>query len=137
MRNPLTLRSTALLLAACVVPVFVQTAPAQTKQAKPLDMYFIDVEGGHATLYVSPAGEAMLIDTGSPGTRDVERIMAVIDAAGVKQIDQMILTHYHSDHVGGLEELAKRIPIKHFVDHGPSVEPVEQIPGFQKMYAEL
>jgi competence protein ComEC len=110
---------------------------AQSKPQKTLDIYFIDVEGGHSTLYVSPAGEAMLIDTGSPGPRDVERMMDVINAAGVKQIDQMILTHYHSDHVGGLEELAKRIPIKHFVDHGASVEAREQVPGFQKMYEGL
>src|SRR5437660_12521543 len=80
---------------------------AQSKPAKTLDMYFIDVEGGHSTLYVSPAGEALLIDTGSPGPRDVERIMDVINAAGVKQIDQLILTHYHGDHIGGLEALAK------------------------------
>jgi competence protein ComEC len=109
----------------------------QSTPRKTLDIYFIDVEGGHSTLYVSPAGEAMLIDTGSPGPRDVERIMDVINAAGVKQIDQLILTHYHSDHIGGLEELAKRIPIKHFIDHGASVEPREPVPGFQKMYAEL
>jgi len=63
--------------------------------------------------------------------------MEVIHAAGVKQIDHLILTHYHVDHVGGLEELAKRIPIKHFIDHGPSIDPREQVPGFQAMYAEL
>jgi competence protein ComEC len=110
---------------------------AQNKADKTLDIYFIDVEGGHSTLYVSPAGETMLIDTGSPGPRDVDRITDVLKAASVAQIDQLILTHYHSDHVGGLEELAKRIPIKHFVDHGPSVEPKEQVPGFGKMYEEL
>jgi len=109
----------------------------QSTPRKTLDIYFIDVEGGHSTLYVAPSGEAMLIDTGSPGTRDVERIMDVINAAGVKQIDQLILTHYHSDHIGGLEELAKRIPIRHFIDHGTSVEEREPVPGFQKMYAEL
>jgi competence protein ComEC len=63
--------------------------------------------------------------------------MDVIKTAGVTQIDQMILTHYHGDHIGGLEELAKRIPIKHYIDHGPSIEEKEQLPGFQKMYAEL
>ncbi len=104
---------------------------------KPLDIYFMDMEGGHATLYVSPSGQSMLIDTGSPGDRDVDRIMAVLEAAGVKQIDYMVLSHYHGDHVGGLEALAKRIPIKHYVDHGPSVEPREQVPGFQKIYADL
>jgi len=110
---------------------------AQSKSSKTLDIYFIDTEGGHSTLYVAPAGESLLMDTGSPGGRDVERIMAVIQAAGVKQIDHLILTHYHGDHVGGLQELATRIPILHFIDHGPTVEPNEMVPGFQKMYAEM
>src|SRR5208337_2522618 len=110
---------------------------AQTKPAKTLDMYFIDTEGGHATLYVSPTGESLLEDTGSPGVRDADRIMAAIQAAGVKQIDHLILTHYHGDHVGGLQELATWIPIQHFIDHGPTSEPREQVPGFQKMYAEM
>ena len=110
---------------------------AQTRSSKTLDMYFIDTEGGHATLYVSPSGESLLMDTGNPGQRDADRIMAAIQAAGVKQIDHLILTHYHVDHVGGLQELATRIPILHFIDHGPDSEPKEQVPGFQKMYAEM
>ena len=100
-------------------------------------MYVIDTEGGHSTLYVSPTGETLLEDAGNPGTRDPDRIMAVINAAGVKQIDHMIITHYHVDHVGGVEEIAKRIPIKHFIDHGPTVEQPEQVRGFQAMYAGL
>jgi beta-lactamase superfamily II metal-dependent hydrolase len=110
---------------------------AQSKSSKTLDIYFIDTEGGHSTLYVAPTGESLLMDTGSPGGRDADRIMAAIQAAGVKQIDHLILTHYHGDHVGGLQELATRIPILHFIDHGPTVEPKEQVPGFQKMYAEM
>jgi competence protein ComEC len=110
---------------------------AQTKASKTLDMYFIDTEGGLSALYVSPTGESLLIDTGNPGGRDTDRIMTVLDKAGVKQIDHLILTHYHVDHVGGLEELAKRISIKHFIDHGPTSEPREQVPGFQAMYAEM
>ena len=110
---------------------------AQSRSSKTLDIYFIDTEGGHATLYVSPSGESLLMDTGNPGSRDPDRIMAAIQAAGVKQIDHLILTHYHGDHVGGLQELATRIPILHFIDHGPDSEPKEQVPGFQKMYAEM
>ena len=110
---------------------------AQNKAAKTLDMYVIDTEGGHAVLYVSPSGESLLEDTGNPGGRDTDRIMEAINAAGVKQIDHLILTHYHVDHVGGLAELAKRIPIKHFIDHGATVEPREQVAGFQQMYAEM
>jgi beta-lactamase superfamily II metal-dependent hydrolase len=109
---------------------------AQSK-SKTLDIYFIDTEGGHSTLYVAPNGESLLEDTGSPGGRDTDRIMAVVQAAGVKQIDHLILTHYHGDHVGGVEELAKRIPILHYIDHGPNSEPKEQVPGFQKLYEGL
>ena len=110
---------------------------AQNRAPKTFDTYVIDVEGGHAILYVSPSGEALLEDTGSPGGRDVQRIMDVLDAAGIKQIDHMLLTHYHGDHVGGLEELATKIPIKHFYDHGQTSEPKEQVPNFQAMYAGL
>jgi competence protein ComEC len=111
-------------------------ANAQTS-AKTFDMYVVDTEGGHAVLYVSPTGETLLEDTGNPGTRDTDRIMEVINAAGVKQIDHLIITHYHVDHIGGLEDLAKRIPILHYIDHGPTVEEREQVRDFQAKYAEL
>lgn len=112
-------------------------AHAQTGASKTFDIYFLDMEGGHSTLYVSPSGESLLEDTGNPGDRDVDRIMAAIKAAGVTKIDYLVLTHYHVDHVGGLEELAKRIPIAHFIDHGATVEQREQVPGFQQKYAAL
>src|ERR1700730_18244117 len=118
---------------ACVAHL----ATAQTKPNKTLDIYFIDTEGGLSALYVSPTGESLLIDTGNPGGRDTDRIAEVLNGAGVKQIDHLILTHYHGDHVGGLQELAKRFPIKHFIDHGPSIDPREQVPNFQAMYAEM
>lgn len=111
--------------------------PAQ-QAAKPLDIYVVDVEGGKAILYVSPTGQTALIDSGYAQSRDTDRILAVMDDAGVKQIDYAIATHYHTDHVGGLEALSKRVPINHFVDHGPTVEVArEQVGGFQAMYAEL
>jgi beta-lactamase superfamily II metal-dependent hydrolase len=113
------------------------TATAQNQPSKTFDMYVIDTEGGHAVLYVSPTGESLLEDTGNPGGRDTDRIMDAIHAAGVTQIDHLILTHYHIDHVGGLSELAKRISIKHFIDHGATVESREQVPNFQQTYAEL
>ena len=90
----------------------------------PLEVYFIDVEGGQATLFVSPSGETMLVDTGWPGanSRDAERIVSAARLAGVKQIDYLVVTHYHMDHVGGVPQLAARIPVHTFVDHGPDVE---------------
>ena len=86
---------------------------------------------------MTPSGQSLLIDSGNPGNRDLDRLMAAINDAGVKQIDYLIPTHYHVDHVGGLQELAKRIPIAHFIDHGPDVEEREQVQGFQAAYAEL
>src|SRR5579872_753838 len=89
---------------------------------KGLDVYFIDVEGGQSTLFVSPSGQSLLVDTGWPGARDADRIVGVAKQAGVSQIDYLVLTHYHGDHAGGVVDLASRIPIKTFVDHGPNVE---------------
>jgi competence protein ComEC len=92
--------------------------------SKTMDIYFIDVEGGQATLIVSPSGQSMMVDTGWPGLnfRDADRIAAAAKLAGVKQIDYLVVTHYHDDHVGGVAQLTQRLPIKNFVDHGPSVE---------------
>jgi len=104
------------------VLVFLLCAPARA--ARTLEVYFIDVEGGQATLFVSPSGEAMLVDAGWPdaGGRDADRIVSAAKLAGVKQIDYLVVTHYHTDHVGGVPQLAARIPIRTFVDHGPCVE---------------
>jgi beta-lactamase superfamily II metal-dependent hydrolase len=92
--------------------------------AKPLDVYFIDVEGGQATLLISPSGQSMLVDTGWAGFngRDADRIASVAKQNGVNQIDYLVITHYHADHVGGVPQLAQKLPIRNFVDHGPSVE---------------
>ena len=89
-----------------------------------LEIYAIDVEGGQATLVVSPDGDSLLIDTGWPGHnhRDADRIVAAAKAAGVKKIDWLLITHFHMDHVGGVYQLAQQMPIVHFVDHGTSVE---------------
>ncbi len=86
---------------------------------KTLDIYFIDVEGGAATLIVTPTGRSLLIDTGFPGDRDAGRIAHVaLEIAGLKQIDHCIITHWHRDHVGGVAALAKLIPIRNYYDHG-------------------
>src|SRR3981081_2822575 len=98
----------------------------QTRTAKTLDVYVIDVEGGNATLFVSPSGESVLIDSGNGGAaapRDAGRIMAAVKDAGLTQIDNLITTHWHGDHFGGMAELASRVPIRHFIDHGGNVQP--------------
>jgi beta-lactamase superfamily II metal-dependent hydrolase len=128
-----------LLLAFAVYPA---SLVAQTRTGRTtLDIYVVDVEGGNSVLFVSPSGESVLIDTGNvaPGAvRDAERIMAAVKDAGVTQIDHLIITHWHGDHFGGLAELAARIPIKQFIDHGPNVQPGAAADEFlQKTYPAL
>ena len=121
-------------------------APAKPSAApaKPLEIYIVDTEGGKSDLYVLPSGETVLLDGGNPGTRDVDRLQEVMAAAGVTKIDYMLLTHYHVDHVGAVQEIVKRLPpIGTFIDHGPTVEggvdgqQREQVAGFQAAYAEI
>lgn len=112
------------------------TSPAT--QSKTLDIYYIDTEGGQSTLFVSPTGESLLVDTGNAGGRDLDRILAALTTAGVKQIDHLWTTHYHSDHIGAMEELAKRVPIKRFYDHGPVAANDRAVPAtFLAMYESL
>ena len=107
--------------------------------AQELRIYSIDVEGGQSTLFVSPSGESLLVDTGWDGnnSRDADRIVAAAKSAGVKQIDYLVTTHFHDDHVGGLPQLAAKIPIRNFVDHGPSVESRGKAPELYKAYTDL
>ena len=114
-------------------------ASAQTRRT--LDIYVVDVEGGNATLFVSPSGESLLIDTGNGGAaaaRDARRILDAAKDAGLTRIDHLITTHYHGDHMGSLGVLAEQIPIRHFIDHGPNVQPNETMDAFlTKRYPEL
>jgi competence protein ComEC len=109
------------------------------RAAKGLVVYFIDVEGGQSTLFVSPSGQSMLVDTGWPDHdgRDADRIVAAAKLAGVKQIDFLVITHYHMDHVGGVPQLAARMPIRNFVDHGPSVETGKNAEELYNAYLEV
>jgi beta-lactamase superfamily II metal-dependent hydrolase len=102
--------------------------------AQALRLYFIDVEGGQATLIVTPSGQSMLVDTGWPTDtlRDAGRIEAAVRKAGVGTVDYLVITHYHADHVGGMEQLASRIKFRHVITHGPTTETSE---GGQMMMA--
>ena len=130
--------SVALLV---VLALSVVSPSAQVPTTRTLDIYVIDVEGGNATLFVSPSGESLLIDTGNAGAaavRDADRIMAAVKQAGLTRIDNLIVTHWHGDHYGGLAEVAARIPIRHFIDHGANVQPAAAVDEFlQKTYPAL
>jgi beta-lactamase superfamily II metal-dependent hydrolase len=111
---------------ASIVIVLLVAVAALGAAAKTLDIYVIDVEGGNATLFVAPSGESLLMDTGNGGAaaaRDAARILAAIKAAGVQQIDHLITTHWHGDHFGAMAEVASKVTIKEFIDHGANVQP--------------
>ena len=97
---------------------------AQGTAGGKLRVYFIDVEGGQSTLFVTPAGKSLLIDTGWPDNnfRDADRIVAAAKSAGLSRIDYVLITHYHDDHVGGVPQLVQRIPVGAFFVHGPNRE---------------
>jgi len=110
-------------------------------ESKSLEIFFVDVEGGQATLIVTPSGQSMLIDTGWPGFngRDADRIVSAAKAAGIERIDYVLITHFHRDHVGGVTQLASQIKIGTFVDHGPNMEdavdPREDYAAYEKVAA--
>jgi beta-lactamase superfamily II metal-dependent hydrolase len=113
------------LVTAVLLALFLGVPPTKGQAQEALNIYFIDVEGGGATLFVSPPGESLLIDTGNGGqnaARDAGRIMDAMRDAGVAEIDHLITTHWHGDHYGAMQELSSRVPVRHFIDHGPSVE---------------
>ena len=111
-------------------------AAPKTENEKTLQIYFVDVEGGQATLFVTPEGKSLLIDTGWPDSdgRDAERIMASAKLAGIHQLDFVLLTHYHMDHAGGITQLAAQIPIRTVIDHGENRE--TQNPATEKVWED-
>ena len=114
-------------------------AAAEPETSKALRVYFVDVEGGQATLFVTPEGESLLIDTGWPGNngRDADRIVAAAKDAGISKIDYVLITHYHDDHVGGVPQLAAKIPIGTFIDHGENRETDGNSPKLYAAYEAL
>jgi competence protein ComEC len=130
---PKLLQRTAL---AAVLATAVATVAGAQPTARTLAIEWVDVLGGAATLIVTPAGESILVDAGWPGfdSRDAKRIKAALDRYGLKQIDHLIVTHYHTDHYGGVPQLAAIVPIRKFYDHGPMNELPEDR-RFPEMYA--
>jgi competence protein ComEC len=116
------------------VALVVGAAPAPEAR-KNLQIYFVDVEGGQSTLFVTPEGKSLLIDTGWPDNngRDADRIAAAAKDAGIKKIDFVLITHYHDDHVGGAPQLAAKIPVGTFIDHGENRETNDA--GAKKVFA--
>jgi beta-lactamase superfamily II metal-dependent hydrolase len=117
-------------------PLLLALALLLPAAAADLRIHFVDVEGGQATLIVTPSGESLLVDAGWPGFngRDADRITAAARQAGLKQIDYLLVTHYHLDHVGGVAPLVEKFPVRHFVDHGDNTETGRGAEGLSASY---
>src|SRR6266404_1958982 len=102
----------------------VALAVPEPESRKTLQIYFVDVEGGQATLFVTPEGQSLLIDSGWPGNdgRDADRIVAAAKLVGISKLNYVLITHFHDDHVGGVPQLVARIPVGTFIDHGENRE---------------
>jgi competence protein ComEC len=128
---------TVVVLVLALVGAAQARKPQKSAKAapRPLQIYFVDVEGGAATLIVTPAGESLLVDCGWPreDARDAKRIHAAAKLAGIKRIDHMLITHYHTDHWGGLGALHKLMPIGRYYDHGRMAALPEDPKGFPKL----
>jgi len=125
------LKACLAVLVVIVLPTSVSVLKAAPNQAGALQMVAIDVEGSGGTLFVTPEGHSVLIDAGNPEVNrqtgdhpSSERIAAAAQKLGVKKIDYLIITHFHVDHVGGLEPLLTRMPVGTFIDHGENREVV-------------
>jgi beta-lactamase superfamily II metal-dependent hydrolase len=121
--RPFSLNGALLGLLCLLLPQAAPAVPAPESH-KTLQIYFVDVEGGQATLFVTPKGQSLLIDTGWAGNegRDADRIVAAAKLAGIDKIDYVLITHFHNDHVGGVPQLVARIPVGTFIDHGENRE---------------
>jgi competence protein ComEC len=112
------------LIAVATLVLAATPSVAAQSSTKHLLIYTIDVEGGQATLLVAPSGASLLVDTGWPGNnaRDTDRIMAAMHDAGIRKLDKVFITHYHTDHVGGVPNLVQRVHVGEFLDHGENRE---------------
>ncbi|HET7694386.1 MAG TPA: MBL fold metallo-hydrolase [Vicinamibacterales bacterium] len=126
------------LLTLSILAAFCAVAPGRAQPRAALDIHFIDVEGGQATLLVTPSGQSMLIDTGYPGFggRDVNRVVNTIRQAGLSRLDYLLVTHYHDDHAGNAAAIAAKVPVGTFIDHGPTVETTDDAWVLFESYAK-
>jgi len=143
MKGTLTGGKRRLLAIVLLCGLALATTAAARMGPEALTMYFIDVEGGQSTLIVTPDGHSLLVDAGYNSRRsDPGRIVEAMHEAGVTRIDRMIVTHFHPDHVGGIPELAERVPIEVVFDHGDTAKPDDQetrtaVDGYRRVRPRL
>ena len=139
MRLTAALNAVRLFAALFVIGTLAVPVHGAAPNTATLRIAAIDVEGGQATLFVAPTGQSLLVDTGWAGNngRDADRIVAAAHQIGLSRIDTVLITHFHSDHVGGVPQLAERIPIGGFLDHGDVYEKSGDVPWLYAAYQRV
>ncbi len=129
---------TLLFAVALLIPAKADSRGGPARASKDLRISMVDVEGGAASLFLTPEGKTLLIDTGwppgmgnwprmgetpaAPTTSSADRIAAAAQALGITRIDYLLMTHYHVDHAGGVRALLEKLPVDTFIDHGSNSE---------------
>ncbi len=134
-----TIASFVAVAALAFFPAATLAKSRASKASRDLKIVTVDVEGGAAVLFVTPEGKSLLIDTGwapgiggprrisgappqPPAPSSADRIAAAAASLEITKIDYLLMTHYHADHLGGLESLLAKLPVRTFIDHGPNRE---------------
>jgi beta-lactamase superfamily II metal-dependent hydrolase len=84
---------------------------------KGLKLVFIHVGQGDATLVMGPTGKALLFDAGPDG-QGTRAILPQMQKLGVKSLEGIMVSHYHPDHIGGVDEVLAKVPTKKVYDRG-------------------
>ncbi len=69
-----------------------------------LQIHCLNVGHGDATLVISPAGRTLLIDAGND-SMGLRKVLPWLSSRGITSLDWIVATHYHGDHIGGLDEV--------------------------------
>lgn len=96
-----------------MVSITLPTASAATNQ---LEVHFIDVGQGDATLVKAPNGKTMLVDGGARSAG--KDVVAYLKSKGVKKLDYVVATHPDADHIGGLINVLESFTVNNFIDSG-------------------
>ncbi len=82
----------------------------------PLEIHVLDVGQGDSLLIISPMGKAVLIDAGPPEAADT--VLAALRREKVHELNLVVATHPHADHIGGMVDVLETFPVKLFLDSG-------------------
>jgi beta-lactamase superfamily II metal-dependent hydrolase len=123
----------ALVVIIALVGGFFLLRSWRKKEAQPppsgdeLQVHVLNVGQGDSILIIAPGGKTVLVDAGVPGSGKV--VMNALQHYNVKQIDLMVATHAHADHIGGADEVLKAVKVTTVLD--------SRVPNTTKNYEDF